>query len=233
MSLKNLKKYQAVPVDVNHKTKPKAKKAYKGKTSNARHMAEDPDWITSPDILNVERLMWAQLNLEIDLDPYSCARANEVVRAKRFFTEQDDGFAQPHVGEAVHVNHPGGTTKRAWKKFVDELRLGNTKRACWVGFSVEQPCILAEPLEGPRAVRDPYPHPMDFSYVTLRSRIDFLKEETLEPGGRPGHGNYLVICGVWRDVVDWFWRPMGRVHHGVLGGLEGDDFRKALAAWKG
>lgn len=206
MGLSNLKKY-----------KTKTTGAYKRKVQpgNARHQAGDPDWITPPDTLDVERAMWAELGLEIDLDPYSSEIANKVVRAKRFFTEADDGFAQPHCGEAVHVNHPGGTTKRAWKKFVDEIHLGNTKRACWIGFSIEQPCVLADPLDADEPLSG-YPHCSDFSMVFLRSRIDFYKEATLAPGGRPGHANYIVLVNVPREIVDKHWGPFGRVFHGPL-----------------
>lgn len=177
---------------------------------NARHMKEDPNWITDQDTLEVERAMWTSLGLHIDLDPYSSTIANTIVRADRFFTEAQDGFNQLHLAEAMHVNHPGGTTKKAWKKLIEEVRQGRTKRACWVGFSVEQLCILADP--------GTFPHPQDFSTVMLRTRIDFLKEKTLLPGGRPGHANYITVLGVPKDIVDHFWSPLGRVFHGRFAG---------------
>jgi hypothetical protein len=30
---------------------------------------------------------------EIDLDPASCADANKIVRAKQFFTQEDNGYS--------------------------------------------------------------------------------------------------------------------------------------------
>jgi hypothetical protein len=223
MPLNNLKKYKS--------GNPKGRAGRTAK--NARHSSEDPNWITDEDTLQAERLVYENLGLEIDLDPFSSEIANEFVRAKRFFTEADDGFAQPWVCEAMHINHPGGTTKQSWRKLIDEVRLGNTQRAQWVGFSVEQLCILADPLEGPRALPVRYPSPQDFTCVMLRSRIDFIKEATRLPGGRPGHSNYVCLVGIPRATAEFYWGTLGRVFHGSLSGLTGDDLRKALASWPG
>lgn len=43
----------------------------------------------------------------IDLDPASCAKANKRIKAKQFFSVEDDGLTQPWRGR-VFVNPPGG-----------------------------------------------------------------------------------------------------------------------------
>ena len=45
----------------------------------------------------------------IGLDPATCEKAQRVIRAERFFTIADDGFAQPWEAESVWLNCPYGT----------------------------------------------------------------------------------------------------------------------------
>lgn len=194
-------------------------------TANVQHSAENPDWVTDKDTLDVERAMWAELGLEIDLDPYSCEVANRLVRARRIFTMADDGHAQSWQCDSAHINPPGRQVVDAWRKLVDEWRAGRCLRACWIGFSVEQLCILADPES-----EDSYPHPCDFSIVYLRKRIPFVEEQTIVDAGdalddiegsRPSHGNYVVLVGVPNDVVDRHWGPLGRVFHGEFAAIAG------------
>jgi ParB family chromosome partitioning protein len=46
---------------------------------------------------------------KIDLDPASCAVANEWIQAKTFYTEKDDGLSKPWGGN-VFLNPPYGKT---------------------------------------------------------------------------------------------------------------------------
>jgi hypothetical protein len=45
----------------------------------------------------------------IDLDPASCAAANQTVKAERYYTEQENGLSKPWYGR-VWLNPPYGTT---------------------------------------------------------------------------------------------------------------------------
>ncbi len=59
------------------------------------------EWFTPPSLIESVR----QVLNEIDLDPASCQTAQQVVRAKKFYTTQDDGLSQPWSG-SVWLNPP-------------------------------------------------------------------------------------------------------------------------------
>ena len=60
----------------------------------------------------------------IDLDPASCAEANRTVRAKRFFSIDDDGLSKPWRG-TVWLNPPyGGLAGGFIAKFISEYDVG-------------------------------------------------------------------------------------------------------------
>lgn len=182
-------------------------------TANARHLADDPNWGTPPDL--VERLRLC-LGGVIDLDPFASLISNKTVQAQRIWTIADDGFAKPWVAKAMLVNPPGGMVKRAWLKLSEEILAGRLEAAAWVGFSIEQLQILADPERLGEAAEERWQrgafHPMDFTYLIPRKRISFVKEngET----GSPSHANYITFPGVDHETV---------VRH--FGVRQGDGFK--------
>lgn len=62
----------------------------------------------------------------IDLDPFSCAKANLTVGAKSYFTKEDDGFSKDWYGR-VFVNHPFSreNNKKIFQKAIQECSKGN------------------------------------------------------------------------------------------------------------
>lgn len=105
---------------------------------------------------------------DIDLDPASCARANDRVRAREFFDELRDGLAREWLGSVFH-NPPGGAPPPRWssvyesrssavvwwRKLVTEFQLGHVTRGIFIGFNLEilqssqgsaWPCVLDFPF---------------------------------------------------------------------------------------
>lgn len=80
------------------------------------------EWYTPERYLDLAREVLG----EIDLDPASCAFANETVKARLFFSEDDDGLTKPWHGR-VWMNPPysADLVLKFAEKFVGEYNDGN------------------------------------------------------------------------------------------------------------
>lgn len=71
--------------------------------------SDSPEWYTPREIVELATALLG----EIDLDPASCAIANQVVGARKIYTVNDDGLRQPWHGR-VFLNPPYGSEIPYW-----------------------------------------------------------------------------------------------------------------------
>jgi hypothetical protein len=89
--------------------------------------SEGIEWYTQARYIESARRV---LGGVIDLDPASNATANEIVRARRFFTQEDDGLSQDWSASSLFMNPPfGELAGRFIAKLVDEIAAGRAKAA--------------------------------------------------------------------------------------------------------
>jgi ParB family chromosome partitioning protein len=84
------------------------------------------EWYTPASIVTAARAVLRT----IDLDPASCAAANRIVKARLFYSQDDDGLTKQWSGR-VFMNPPyaGGVIGRFVKKLVEHYRAGEVSEA--------------------------------------------------------------------------------------------------------
>ena len=149
------------------------------RSGNATHNNDD-EWYTPPTIVEACRSAMGG----IDLDPASHEVANSCVKAKRYFTVEDDGLAQEWTGR-VFLNPP--YSKRAGKaEFIAKLAEAfdaGTVTAATVVLSYDFSAAWFEPLRGRYA-----------AICLCRGRVQFYKAIPGD-GHDPALGTSIVYLG--------------------------------------
>jgi ParB family chromosome partitioning protein len=163
---------------------------------NPRHMASSVEYATPAWLVEPAR---AVLGGAIDLDPASCALANETVRAARIYTRMDDGLAQPWRG-TVFVNPPGGIDadgesrqKAWWFRLAHAHLVGSVPAAVFVSFSIE---LLQTSQVHPR-LGLPLPHDFPICFPARRIPYDRMRRRGTRAvrvtAKQPPHSSMVVF----------------------------------------
>lgn len=104
--------------------------AYIGNKPGSHEARDSGSWFTPAKYIELARKTMGS----IDIDPYSCAEANQIVKAKKFFTEEDNALTKEwnKVGRAtVWANPPygRGIIDKCSAKIIEEYYKGGISQA--------------------------------------------------------------------------------------------------------
>ena len=135
----------------------KNKRARSGKGINS-----DDEWYTPPALIEASRLALGA----IDLDPASCEVAQEVVKADRYFTIEDDGLARKWAGR-VFMNPPYSrkSGKHEFIKRAAEYYKSGEVKAAIIVLSYDFSASWFDPLQD-----------IWSSLCLMKGRVQFYKE---------------------------------------------------------
>lgn len=177
--------------------------------ASGRHSKVTNRWGTQDRIVLLGREVIGQNH---DLDPCTEGCFEPVVGALTNYSLLDrgeNGLELPWYGHVI-CNPPGGLVREFWRRSVYWVTQPEVVSIYWVGFSVEQLCVLA----------DEDPHPLDFASCLLRDRIDFTRHDGVR--GNPSHANYVTLLTKNLGLIDTFEKvfvPLGKVTLGDRTGL--------------
>jgi hypothetical protein len=153
----------------------------------AQHQSKSQEHYTPDFILDATRSLLGG----IDLDPASSHIANQRVKAKQYFTKEDDALNCRWWGN-VFLNPPGGRgkgiksyTKAFWNKLVWEYLTGHVDEAIFLAFSIELLQTSQNGEDDPRFWATSYP------ICIPRKRVSFI-DSTGNPQTSPPHASAII-----------------------------------------
>lgn len=157
--------------------------------------SKSTDWWTPTPYVEASR---RALGGGIGLDPASCARANETVRAGRYFDATIDGLTQDWPG-SVFLNPPYGSLARIFiAHLLDQYARGITTEAIALLNGNAKETRWFQPL-------------WDFPLCFVRGRIRFNTPPDVENKQRPTFGPVFAYLGPDRAAFVREFRGFGPI----------------------
>lgn len=103
-------------------------------------MSKNNEWYTPSEYIDAARDVMGG----IDLDPASCAMANQTVKAARYYTKEQNGLMQDWTCSCMRLNPPFGTTRNRsniglfTEKLLHEYQKGKVEQALLMTISSMQ-----------------------------------------------------------------------------------------------
>jgi ParB family chromosome partitioning protein len=181
-------------------------------TSQILHQSKSVEWYTPKKYVDAARYVMGG----IDLDPASCRKANEVVRAAVYYDAAMDGLRREWFG-SVWLNPPYGkygaeSSQAVWMcKLIDEFLAARVREAV----------LLVNAVPGTRWFRKiwEYCAAGDASICFTDHRIRFV-DLAGEVARQPTHSNVFVYFGVLDFSHDLFARVFDKfgavIPHGAV-----------------
>jgi len=146
------------------------------------HVAQstgEREWFTPPEYIEAARVTMGS----IDIDPASCEEANETVKAKRYYTAEQNGLNKKWKGN-IWLNPPYDhpIVDTFCQTLVDKVSNGETHQACIIVNNITETIAGQRLLSACRAVCFP------------RGRVKFFNP-TKAPKNSPLQGQMVVYFG--------------------------------------
>jgi len=161
---------------------------------NPQHTKNKCEHYTPIEIIYATRELFGG---QIDLDVASDAIANRVVKASRYYTQQDNALTKQWKAENIFCNPPGSTkdyhgslSTDFWDKLYYEYGMNTFGEALFVGYSIEILCKRGYQIMGL-----PFCVPQPGTSVTSgmgRIMFDAVIDGKRQQQRSPTHGNVIV-----------------------------------------
>ena len=153
----------------------------------------DNEWYTPAKYIEAARAVMGS----IDLDPASCALANEVVKADTYYTKENNGLELPWYGN-VWLNPP--YSQRLGSKFVDKLI------ETYDNGEIKQAIMLLSSLSGDSRYFQPC---WNYLICMHRGRIHFYNGNSNKDSSR--HGSLFVYIGSYEQRFTQIFSQFGTI----------------------